>query len=285
MSQRFSSSRDQELSQAREFDEASTVLIKIGTGFVRRNPIKVSLYLMGVIICLIFSGWKVSMEQRQEFEEEIQKVDFELTTRLSIETDYAYNQYYRSKGWFTCNDRCQEHWKNYQSLKKEFENVKKEEAKQTAYAKSKLGIFSEYGVDETKQLFWKKFVAGKEFAKRQSTFDMIFLAIGAIGRDESFLEYILRVLITVLMNFTIGVFAAVVSFIFSLGSLIYSYQASFFTGLSFFMLASLAAISFALSWIVGFYCLAAGVTFVGFTVAKGSLLLGAGPNRRQERIY
>ncbi len=111
-------------------------------------------------------------------------------------------------------------------------------------------------------------------------FDMLFLGIGAMTRDESMIEYIGRVFINVLMNFTIGVFMSVVTFIFSLYSLITSYQASLIAGLTFFFFASLAAISFALSWIVGLYICAAGAAYVGFSIAKGSLRLESGEQHR-----
>lgn len=282
----MSSRRDQHVMTARELDQSSTALIRMGERFVRRNPIKVSLYFLGVILCLFFSGFSVSEQQRAAYTAEFQKIDHAEIARVETEMEMAYRNYYRNKGWFfTCNAACKETKSIYDSWRREFEALKKQETKQIATAKSKLGLLSEYGIEETKDVFWHRFAAGKTFAKRQSMFDMLFLGVGAMSRDDSFLEYVVRVVLNVLMNFTIGVFMAVVTFIFSLYSIIASYQASFLTGSIFFFGASLAAISFALSWIVGLYCFAAGAAYVGFTVAKGALRLeGGGAGGHRDRI-
>lgn len=65
---------------------------------------------------------------------------------------------------------------------------------------------------------------------------------------------------SMLFNFTIGLIGAVVAFIFSLIALIQTYQASLLAGLTFFVLASLAALSFIMTWLIGFYIAAAGIS-------------------------
>jgi hypothetical protein len=42
------------------------------------------------------------------------------------------------------------------------------------------------------------------------------MGIGAMSRDESMIEYLLRLLLSVLFNFTIGLFGAIVAFVFNL---------------------------------------------------------------------
>lgn len=280
----MASRRDQQVLSARDLDQASTALITIGTRFVKKNPIKVSMYLVGVIVCLFFTGFRVTQQQREEYSQEMQKVNHEALRNAEADLHYAYSNYYRNKGWFTCNAICQEYKAAYDLSKRQRDDILRFENSQVAVAKSKLGLFSEYGVEETKGLFWQRFAAGKDFAKRQSMFDMLFIGIGAMTRDESMIEYIARIAVRVLMNFTIGIFMSVVTFIFSLYSLIATYQASIFAGLTFFFFASLAAISFALSWLVGLYCCAAGAAYVGFTIAKGSLRLEGGGEDRRSRI-
>jgi hypothetical protein len=49
------------------------------------------------------------------------------------------------------------------------------------------------------------------------------MGISAMGRDEQFLSYVLRVIINVLMNFTVGVFGALVAFLFRY-SFLYRYN-------------------------------------------------------------
>lgn len=151
-------------------------------------------------------------------------------------------------------------------------------------AKGKMGLFSSFGVEETRDLFWTRFAQGRSFAARQSRWDALFLGISAMGRDEHFISYALRVLAQVLLNFTVGMMGAVLSFIWSLYALVASYQASLLTALSFFLLASLAALSFGITWLIGMYLTAAGAVYVGAKLVAANLRLEGGdaPRRRME---
>ena len=153
-------------------------------------------------------------------------------------------------------------------------------------AKGKLGLFSSFGVEEARDLFWTRFAQGRSFAARQSKWDALFLGISAMGRDEQFLSYALRVLFQVLFNFTVGMMGAVLSFIWSLYGLVMTYQASLLTALSFFFLASLAALSFGITWLIGMYLTAAGAVYVGAKLIASNLRLEGGdafaPRRRME---
>jgi hypothetical protein len=77
------------------------------------------------------------------------------------------------------------------------------------------------------------------------------MGISAMGRDENLLSYLLRVLLNMMFNFTIGVFGAVVAFVFNLYGLVQTYRAGIVAGLVFFSMASLGAIAFAMTWIIG----------------------------------
>lgn len=266
--------------RAREVDAASTFLIELGTHAVKRNPIKTSLYLVGILICLLFNGWTVTDTQRREYHQELQKLDTEGLDNAFFDMQRTYHDYYRSKGWFTCNSNCQVRKEIYESSKRFYENMKREEDSKLAVAKSKLGIFSEYGVEEARSLFWQRFAQGKGLAMRQTKYDAIFMGIGAMARDENLLSYLLRALLTLLFNFTIGVFGAVIAFIFSLYSLIQSFNTSFIGGVIFFALASVAAISFALTWLLGLYAAAAGTTYVGLKIVASNLRIENGGGYR-----
>ena len=135
-----------------------------------------------------------------------------------------------------------------QNYQRQYDILKADETSKISYAKSKLGIFSEYGVEETRNLFWERFAQGKGFATRQTKWDALFYGISAMGRDEKLVSFLLRIVLSFLFNFTIGVVGAVTVFIFNLYSLIQSFQPNFLTAIIFFGCASLAAISFALTW-------------------------------------
>lgn len=276
----MSSQRDRQLQEAREMDRASTALIRFGKTTVQRNPIKVGLYVLGVMICLLFSGFTVNDTQRAEYNHELEKMD---TTKLHVLRDLmqtAQFRYSRSKGWFTCDTQCKGDRDAYNFARKEFEIARAEEDQKLFSAKSKLGLFSEYGVEETRNLFWERFAQGKNFAKRQTTWDLIFFGIGAMSRDETMLSYALRVVVSMLFNFTLGVFGAVVAFVFSLGYLIQTYQASFFVGIFFFLTASIAAISFAMTWLVALYGVAAAGTYVSLKLIASNMRIEGGENNQ-----
>ena len=92
--------------------------------------------------------------------------------------------------------------------------------------------------------------------------------MSAMAKDESITEYIARLALRMLCNFTAGLFVAVGIFIFSLYSLIQSYRTNIIAGMFFFIFASIASVSFAMSWILGLYAGAAGTVYVCSKVAS-----------------
>lgn len=193
--------------------------------------------------------------------------------------------YYSSRGWFSCDAVCQRRKSEVERLSAELRAAEEASFATVRRAKGRMGLFSSFGVEEARDLFWTRFAQGRSFAARQSRWDALFLGISAMGRDENLLSYALRVLAQVLLNFTVGMMGAVVSFIWSLHSLVQTYQASLAAGLSFFLLASLAAVSFGITWLIGMYITAAGAVYVGAKLIASNLRLEGGeafPRRRME---
>ena len=95
-----------------------------------------------------------------------------------------------------------------------------------------------------------------------------------MAKDESLSSYLLRLCMSMLFNFTIGIFGAVVAFIFNLYGLISTYRENFFSALIFFFFASVASIAFAMTWIIGLYAAAAGTVYVGSKVTALSIQNG-----------
>lgn len=81
-------------------------------------------------------------------------------------------------------------------------------------AKASVGIWSRYGVDEVRGSFWDSYQWGKDFAKRMSFWD-ILLGVGG-RRDEEAYVTLLRYVGQIMMNFTVGLVSALISFGFSL---------------------------------------------------------------------
>ena len=265
-------------------DDVSTAMIKIGVNVVKRNPIKVGAYVVGLLICVAFSGFAITDTQRANYYQHLDSINHVPLYEVEEKLVSASIGYRATKGWFwSCDATCQEYKAQMDSYQREYNVLKYDEELKMSSAKASLGLFSEHGVDETRGLFWERFTQGKGFATRQSKWDALFMGISAMGRDESIFEYAFRVIINMLFNFTIGVFGAVVAFIWGLGGIVRTYQANFLAGATFFLFGSLAAISFALTWIIGLYVATAGTVYVGAKLIASNMRIQDNPNNAQYR--
>merc|ERR1711871_1847485 len=122
-----------------------------------------------------------------------------------------------------------------------------------ADAKREVGIWSVHGVSEVRALFWKRFASGKSFAKRSTMWDMMFMGIRSMGRDENFASYVLQIIINMLLNFTIAMAGTTIWFLWSVWAVIQSFKPSTFEAWLFFGLCFLAAVAFVVSWLIGLY--------------------------------
>lgn len=260
--------------------DVSTILINAGVRAIKRNPIPVGAYVIGVMLCLLFGGFTVSNNQKLKFEEKLQTIDYDSYERAALDLDNAEHDYRRSKGWFSCDEYCQTNKKTYDSAKVRFNDIKSQTERAVSDAKAGVGIFSQFGINETRDLFWTRFTQGKRFASNQSKFDALFIGISSMGRDEGLVSYLLRVLLSTLFNFTIGMFGTVIAFIFGLYGLIQTYQVPLFYALIFFLFASLAALSFAATWLLGIYAAAAGTVYVGAKLIASNMRIEGGEGSR-----
>lgn len=265
-------------------DDASTVMIKLGVDVVKRNPLKVGAYVVGLLICLAFSGFAITDTQRANYYHHLDSINHAPLYDVEERLVSASINYRNTKGWFwSCDARCQEYKAQMDTYQAQYNVLKYDEEQKMSSAKASLGLFSEHGVEETRGLFWERFTQGKGFAARQSKWDALFIGISGMGRNESIFEYAFRVIINMLFNFTIGVFGAVVAFIWGLGGIVRTYQANILSGATFFLLASLAAVSFALTWIIGLYVATAGTVYVGAKLIASNMRIQDNPNSAQYR--
>eukprot|EP00300_Choanocystis_sp_HF-7_P013949 c18513_g1_i2.p1 GENE.c18513_g1_i2~~c18513_g1_i2.p1 ORF type:complete len:145 (+),score=43.06 c18513_g1_i2:202-636(+) len=105
------------------------------------------------------------------------------------------------------------------------------------------------------------FSKGKSFAKRQSMWDALFMGIGAMARDEQIGAYIVRLIMSVFFNITLGLIGAFIAFVWNLWEIVQAFGADLFTGVAFFTLASLAAASFCVSVMLGIVGTTAGTVY------------------------
>lgn len=149
-------------------------------------------------------------------------------------------------------------------------------------AKSHVGIWSQYGVDEVRERFWKAYQSGKDFAKRMTWWD-VMLGVGG-GRDEELYVTLLRWLGQIMMNFTIGLISALFSFMFSLIAMLWEYKTSMLSGALFFVVAMSAASAMVATFIGGMYGAAVGGVYAIAQGASNARLEGGRGQQRPQHV-
>ena len=221
-------------------------------------------------------------EVAAEYEYDLSNINTNAIIKAEEQMNIAYQHYYHTKGWFwQCNSVCTQNYEVYMHKKSIFDGEVAIADQQLSNAKAKVGLFSEYGVGETRDMFWQRFSQGGKYAKRATMWDALFIGISSMGRDEQLGSYILRLIGNFLLNLTMGLIMALVSFTFSLWSIVTSFQASFGESMVFWGFAVLAAGAFVSTFIVGMFGAVAGTVFV-VAKAAGNQRLENG--RRQQRV-
>jgi len=141
-------------------------------------------------------------------------------------------------------------------------------------ARSAVGLWSEAGVAEARATFGAAFERGRLLGKRQTLWDGAWRIVAGLGRQEDRhpVVALLELALCALVNFTTGMVMAVLSFGVTLPGLITSYSPGLLSGLAFFGVALLGAVSVA----TGFLALVAGG---GAAVVAGAAALAAPPGR------
>jgi hypothetical protein len=138
------------------------------------------------------------------------------------------------------------------SLKRERDGIMKQ-------AKRSLGLWSDAGLEESRSLLWSSFESGKVFSQRQTFWDSLFTILGS--RDRDWISLLFNLLITAIVNYTVGGVMAVVTFIFSLPTFLASYSPNIFSAALFFLVAAVAAIALIASYLSLIYASGAAVVY------------------------
>jgi ABC-type multidrug transport system fused ATPase/permease subunit len=154
-------------------------------------------------------------------------------------------------------------------------------------AKAVAGLWSEIGVGEVKDSFWQYFYSGKQFARRQSMWDALFIGIRQIGRsrDESWIEYAFKILMQVLINFSLGLLMALGMFVFGLWAIVRSYQPSPLVAVAFFVAAACGAFAFVATYLMAIYGASAAGIYGVFKLAETSARARIAEQRRNTRVH
>lgn len=265
--------------------EMGQIVVKGITKFAKKNKVISTSYIFGILfLLLIGSGTKLSYEQTRQYNNIMNTIDLEAEFAASNRYAIAVQNYRATKGWFSCDYTCKRNKKRMEDAERVLEGIRNEGYARMSDAKSVAGIFSEVGVGEVKDSFWQYFQAGKQFAKRQSMWDMMFMGIRKMGRDESMMEYAMKLLIQVLINFSMGMIGAFFIFVFGLWSIVRSYQPNPITALAFLIGASCAAFAFVSTYLFAIFGVAAGGVFGVAKVAEANARIQMDPGRQRQNV-
>uniref|UniRef100_A0A7S2VYJ2 Uncharacterized protein n=1 Tax=Eucampia antarctica TaxID=49252 RepID=A0A7S2VYJ2_9STRA len=242
--------------------DMGSIVVRGVTNFARKHKVISGSYILGVLVLLIFTtGTKLTLQQRQQYNSIMNTIDLKAEYDASDRYGRAAHAYQSSKGWFTCDGLCQRNKRRMEAVKQDLDEVRAEGNARMSDAKSKAGLFSEVGVAEVKDSFWDYFHKGKQFAKRRSMWDALFMGMRSMGRDENILEYCLKLLLQVLINFSLGLIGALFIFVWGLWTIVNSYQPDPLTAAAFFVGATCAGFAFVSTYLFLIYGAAAGSVY------------------------
>jgi hypothetical protein len=272
-----SASRLSRAQQASAEQQLSTYLFKTGLSFAKRHYLLTCSYILGLLVLQFAQGFAVTPALRDAYDGAMQQTDIPRLHEAMEELAVRQQTYYDSKGWFfSCDDTCQEAKASLALAQQELDAAEAHNARVLSTARARVGVFSQYGVQDARDKFWGAFEAGRGFAKRASMYDALFLSINAMRRDDSLLSVVLNWLFQMALNFTLGMIGALIGFASQLYFLLSSYQAGWGEALAFFGLAMAAACSVLASFIVGLYLTAATGAYVAVKASGGRVRITAG---------
>merc|ERR1719296_601876 len=256
---------------------AGTLVLRGITSFAKKHKIISGPYVFGILVLLLAgSGYKLSSTQHRDYNRIMNTIDLNAEYEASNKYYSAMQAYRGTKGWFTCDYLCQRNKARMDESKRILDSIRSEGYNRMSDAKSVAGLWSEGGVGEVSDSFWEYFASGKRFAKRQSMWDAMFMGMRSMGRDESMVEYLLKMLMQVLINFSMGLIMALIIFIFGLWNIIKTYQPNPLAGLFFFVTAACAAFAFVSTYLLALYGAAAGGVYGMAKVAESNMRLEGG---------
>lgn len=233
------------------FPSSSLVLQSI-TKFSKRHKLITTSYIVGLLfILLIGNGFQISPRTFSQYNRIMNTIDLEKEYNASHRLHMSYSEYTASKGWFSCDNICQRNKRRYEQDKRILDAIRREGYAKMSHAKSIVGLFSNIGIEEVKDCFWNYFSQGLKFARRQSMWDMMFMSIRSMTRDESLIEYMLKIGFQIFINLSMGLCMCFGFFVFGLWSIVKSYSSSPLVSAVYYILCVCAAFSFVTTcWMV-----------------------------------
>ena len=271
-------------SSSSPYADVSLVLFKQGILFAKKHSLLTVTYILGLLLFQFAQGWAVTPEMQQGYEKALLNADLPRVFQAREEVQLRSEDYRSLKGWFSCNEQCLQAKSAMLQAQSELEAAEMHNAAALSEARARVGVFSEYGIQDARTLFWDCYEAGRGFVKRASMMDALFLSINMMQRDESLISVVVNWLFSLAVNFTIGMIGAFVGFAWQMWALLTSYQAGWPAAILFFSLALAAAFSVLVSFIIGLYLTAATTVYVAVKASVGYVRISAAGNNNGRRI-
>lgn len=240
-------------------------LATIASGFsmvIKRHYILSSFYVIGLLVAVVATGFSVTDVQRATYESRVSQAT-SLTAselmNLHRELQRSEQNYYESKGWFSCDEKCTKYYNRCEAIRLKLNAAKQKRDQILLEGKQAVGVWSVYGVSDLRSAFWQAWEDGKEAARRMTMLDAVFIGLGSItgtnsDRDNSLIITLLRILFQFMANLTVGLVTSFVVFVVEAWYIISSYGPSLISGISLFLLtvaASASVVTTAIGGIVG----------------------------------
>jgi hypothetical protein len=245
--------QQRQLARLPEVQEVGTILVQGARSFARRHKYITAWYLLGVFVLggLLLnggSGRHLTKAEQRRYDAILNSIDLQAEFDATEQYRMALWRYQSTKGWFwSCDSLCQRHKRQMERAKRTLDAIRNEGNARMSDAKRIAGLSSDVAVQEMIDSFWQYFAAGKQFAKRQTGWDLMWMAIRSVhprGRDESWAEYAIKILMHVLINFTMGLVSALALFVLGLWNILKSYQPNPIVAVLVFLAAASAASAF-----------------------------------------
>jgi hypothetical protein len=283
--------RNLQLAQLPDVNQIGSIVLTGIRTFAKRYKYVTGWYVLGLIVlCLLAitggKGRSLTVNEEKEYNYIMNTIDLQAEYDAVDAYWDASNRYHATKGWFSCDGLCQRHKQTMKAAEIKLNAIRAEGNARMSDAKAVAGLFSDVAFTEMSESFWQYLNAGKRFAKRQTSWDVMWMMMRGItrGRDESFMEYALKILLHILINFSMGLLSALVFFIFGLWNILRSYQPNPFVAIIVFIGAASAASSFVLTYIIGMWGAAATGLYSVAKLAENSMRAQIADDQRRQRL-
>jgi len=271
-------------------DELGTLVVQTARSFAVRHKYLTAYYLLGLVMLGVLTVWggsTLTPQQAHDYNQIMNSIDLQAEYDAVDEYWAAAQRYRATKGWFwACDSVCQRHKRSMQQAEQRLNAIRAEGNARMSDAKAIAGLHSQVAVTEMQDSFWQYLAAGKRFAKRQTAWDVLWMGLRSVhrGRDESWMEYAVKILIYLLVNFSLGLLSALTFFVLGLWNILRSYQPNPVTAVLVFLLAAAAATSFVLSYLLLLTSAAAASVYGVAKLAESSQQQRIAQQQQQERL-